>query len=78
MPTKARREYVGGYQEKGGALRKHSYKILNGPLEGKVFFSETWTPKNRSGEWGEPKTKYYWADDEKMHPNVEQLLKAKS
>nr|AKH47507.1 hypothetical protein [uncultured marine virus] len=66
-------EYLGGMSFTKEAIRKYKHTIQDGEHKGKVFYSETVTPKINDYEWGKSKTIYY-TEDSKEYKTIKGLL----
>lgn len=72
---KAEKKYLSGMSFDNGAVRKHSLTVLEGPLKDTIIFQETWTPKNKHGEWGTGTSSFY-VEGGKTFKSIEELIKA--
>ena len=59
---KVSREYESGIRMSNGAERIHKYTINypNHPIDGKHFWSSTWTKYSQKSGWGKGKTVYFF------------------
>lgn len=69
-----KQSYVSGMHFSTGAIRKYKNKVLDGEFKDIEFYQETFTKKNKKGEWGKAETSFY-AEGTKEYENALDLLK---